>query len=97
MLALESHARIIATDSGGVQKEAYLVGVPCLTLRDETEWPETVTAGWNTLVGAHPQAIAAGLRAARPNAERPAIFGAGNAAQRIADVIVDYVGPTSDR
>ena len=86
-LSLQSQARFIVTDSGGVQKEAYLLGVPCLTLRDETEWPETVTAGWNTLVGAHPEAIAAGLCAERPYGPRPAVFGTGSAAQRIAELI----------
>ena len=88
MLALESQARVIVTDSGGVQKEAYLVGVPCLTLRDETEWPETMTGGWNTLVGTQPPAITAGLRAARPLAPRPPIFGTGSAAQHITELIV---------
>ena len=86
-LSLQSQARLIVTDSGGVQKEAYLVGVPCLTLRDETEWPETVTTGWNTLVGAQPEAIAAGLRARRPSGPRPALFGTGSAAQRIAALV----------
>jgi len=87
MLALESQARMIVTDSGGVQKEAYLVGVPCLTLREETEWPETVASGWNRLVGTQTAAIAEAIHTFRPHSERPPIFGSGSAARRIAEAL----------
>jgi UDP-GlcNAc3NAcA epimerase len=91
MLELERGARAIATDSGGVQREAYLWGVRCLTLREETEWVDTVETGWNTLVGCDPDAFAAALRRPLP-VERPPIFGDGHAAQRIAEVVVNFLG-----
>jgi UDP-N-acetylglucosamine 2-epimerase len=62
MLKLEQKAAIILTDSGGVQKEAYWFGVPCLTWRDDTEWIETVESGWNTLVGCNPQQIVSSFK-----------------------------------
>jgi UDP-GlcNAc3NAcA epimerase len=85
--ALASQARAIATDSGGVQKEAYWYGVPCVTLREETEWVETVEAGWNTLVGADPDRIAAALAEPAPPAAKPDLYGDGRAADRIADLL----------
>ena len=83
MLALERDAIAIVTDSGGVQREAYLWGVPCVTLREETEWVGTVSAGWNTPVGIDPARLRAALESSRP-AARPQIFGDGRAAERIA-------------
>jgi len=87
MMMLEENARLIATDSGGVQREAYFMGIPCLTLRDETEWKETVEAGWNKLVGIQPEAVLREWAAFAPQCVRPKIFGDGHAAQKIAHVI----------
>lgn len=84
MLALERSARAILTDSGGVQKEAFLFNVPCITLRDETEWVETVEAGANTLAGARTADIVSALRRAeRPTAPYPPLYGDGHAADAI--------------
>jgi UDP-N-acetylglucosamine 2-epimerase len=76
------HARAVLTDSGGVQKEAYLAGVPCVTLRDSTEWTETVDAGWNVLVDLDRDAALAALERTPP-AERPELYGDGRAAPRV--------------
>ncbi len=87
---LAMHARAILTDSGGVQKEAYLLGVPCVTLRESTEWVETVEAGWNTLVGLDRSAALAALERPVPTAERPELYGGGHAARRVMEVISAY-------
>ncbi len=84
MLALERGAYRILTDSGGVQKEAFLLGVPCVTLREETEWVETVEAGWNVLAGNRPHAILDALRLPEPQTPRGSPYGEGDAAERIA-------------
>jgi UDP-GlcNAc3NAcA epimerase len=88
-LELARHAQAILTDSGGVQKEAYLLGVPCVTLRDTTEWVETVEAGWNTLVDLDREAALAALERTPPE-ERPELYGGGHAAERVRDVVSAY-------
>jgi UDP-GlcNAc3NAcA epimerase len=88
-LELARHARAVLTDSGGVQKEAYLLGVPCLTLRDTTEWVETVEAGWNVLVDLDREAAIAALDRPTP-AERPELFGGGRASDRVCEVVAAY-------
>ncbi|MDX6378785.1 MAG: UDP-GlcNAc3NAcA epimerase [Gaiellaceae bacterium] len=86
--ALLRGARALVTDSGGAQKEAYFHGIPCVTLRDTTEWVETVESGWNALAGDDAAAIRAAV--ARPvPAERPELYGDGHAAERIAAVLAD--------
>ena len=87
MVALTTSARLVLTDSGGLQKEAYWLGVPCVTLRDETEWIETVDAGWNTLAGAHTQRIVEAVRTFAPPAARPPLYVCGVASERIAAVL----------
>jgi UDP-N-acetylglucosamine 2-epimerase (non-hydrolysing)/UDP-GlcNAc3NAcA epimerase len=92
LLKLVRHARAVLTDSGGVQKEAYLLGVQCVTLRDTTEWVETVEAGWNELVDLDREAALAALER-RPPQERPELYGGGQAANRVISAICAYTGP----
>ncbi len=94
MLLLEKQAKIILTDSGGVQKEAFFFRVPCVTLRDETEWVETVETGWNTLVGCDPERILRVALEARPGVESAWPYGDGRAGERIVEAIFNR---TSDK
>jgi len=93
-LTLARHARAVLTDSGGVQKEAYLLGTPCITLRDTTEWVETVESGHNVLVDLDPEATARALapilRGDPPVAPRTELYGGGKAGERIRDALSAY-------
>jgi len=88
MIRLEQSARIILTDSGGIQKEAYWLGIPCITLRDETEWVETAETGWNILTGADTSRIIEAVHACRTPATRLPLYGDGNAAGKIAAILM---------
>lgn len=91
MLCLEQNARLILTDSGGIQKEAFFFGVPCVTLRPETEWVETVEAGWNVLVHADREKIVnTVLEHSWPDQAPPQIFGNGDASQRIVQLLEQW-------
>jgi UDP-GlcNAc3NAcA epimerase len=89
MIRLERNARVIITDSGGVQKEAYFHRVPCVTVRDETEWTETVDAGWNTLVGANARKLVSAVKQAGAGTTIRA-YGDGKAAHRIVHIISGF-------
>jgi UDP-N-acetylglucosamine 2-epimerase len=88
ILILQENANCILTDSGGMQKEAYLLGVRCITLREETEWIETVQAGWNTLAGVDTSAIRNAFASWHPSGERPALYGNGQAAGEICGILL---------
>jgi len=85
MQALLAGARIVVTDSGGLQKEAYFHGRPCLTLMPQSEWVETVRAGWNKLI--EPEGLGAALKNFSPTGVRPQVFGEGDAAERVAGAV----------
>lgn len=88
MLALERGAQQILTDSGGVQREAYFLAVPCITLREETEWVETVANGWSRLVGADTgQIVTAAHSFQPPSGNPPPVFGDGHASEKIVNIL----------
>jgi len=88
MLILVKNARLLLTDSGGLQKEAFFLETPCITLRNETEWVETVEAGWNILVGSHRQRILGAIRDFHaPHLYPRGLYGDGNAAGKIVNVL----------
>jgi UDP-N-acetylglucosamine 2-epimerase len=91
MAALTSRARVIVTDSGGLQKEAYWYGVPCVTARPSTEWVDTVEVGANVLVDDDTDALAAAVAAARMPDERPTLYGDGHASERVASALLGTV------
>ncbi len=88
MIWLEKNCKSIATDSGGVQKEAYFSGKPCITMREETEWVELIEAGWNTLVGSDADMIAEAIRNAKAGSDDRNIYGDGQAAKAIVDQMI---------
>jgi UDP-GlcNAc3NAcA epimerase len=87
MVAVTESARLVLTDSGGLQKEAYWMGVPCITLRDETEWVETVASGWNVLVGADSVRLLDAVRAFPLPGTRPPLYGDGVSAGLCVDLL----------
>ena len=86
-LVLEENAKKILTDSGGMQKEAYFFKVPCVTLRENTEWVETVEDGWNVLVGTDKELIVRMAREFSPDKAQREVFGDGRASEKIAEKI----------
>jgi len=90
-LSLIKNARVVATDSGGMQKEAYFFSTPCVTMRDTSEWVETLASGWNVLVGADGDALARALAAPPRGAQHPAFYGRGDAGERIAVVLSEFL------
>ena len=91
MLILEKNAKKILTDSGGMQKEAYFFKVPCITLRDKTEWVETVNDGWNMLTGANKPKILDAIKSFNPNGKQREGYGNGNASKNIVNALKNYL------
>jgi len=97
MLLAQRYARAILTDSGGMQKEAYYLRVPCVTLRDETEWVETVESGWNVLAGADSRAVLEAVgRIVNPAIPHPELYGDGRTSERIVETLVSAIEPAAE-
>jgi len=86
----EANAKKVVTDSGGVQKEAYMLKVLCITLREETEWVETVEDGWNVLVGADKKKILGAIKDFNPDTKQHDYFGDGNSASKIVEILENF-------
>ena len=102
MVTVSSGARLVLTDSGGLQKEAYWLKVPCVTLRNETEWVETVDAGWNTLCGSNPRKIREAVRSFAGASTHPPLYGDGHSALKCvellsASTVVDEPSPVATK
>jgi UDP-GlcNAc3NAcA epimerase len=95
-LTLAKNARVVATDSGGLQKEAYFFAVPCVTMRDTSEWVETMASGWNVLVGTDLQALTDALASPPRGATHPDFYGSGDAGERVAAALGAFLaGPAT--
>jgi len=92
MVALENNASVIITDSGGVQKEAYWYRRPCVTLRDETEWIETVARGWNILAGANRSNIVDAVQVCEvlPESYDESLYGDGASSELIYEILLNF-------
>jgi UDP-N-acetylglucosamine 2-epimerase (non-hydrolysing) len=89
ILKLQKNARLLLTDSGGMQKEIYCLRTPCITLMDQTEWVETVEAGWNVLSGANTERILELIKTFGPANKHPNLYGDGKAAEKIVDILAE--------
>lgn len=92
MISLQENSQKIVTDSGGVQKEAYFLKKPCITMRDETEWVETVTNGWNVIVGSNSDKIMDAIENFNPTGTPASAFGNGDSSSIITEIIEKYLG-----
>jgi UDP-GlcNAc3NAcA epimerase len=84
---LQKNAKKVLTDSGGIQKEAYILKVPCITIRDNTEWIETVEDGWNVLVGSNKEMILNSIINFKPKGKQRMVFGDGQASKKIVNIL----------